>query len=89
MPLIYRSARDSQYNPNRAADIAADLINSDNVDPLIADAAPDTTNPVADQAEASHVPCIITVSHRQRRAGTGAFRRRSRRKHAAIFPSAG
>jgi branched-chain amino acid transport system substrate-binding protein len=53
--------RDSQSDPSRAADVAADLINSGNVDILIADSAPDTTNPVADQAEANQVPCITTV----------------------------
>jgi len=50
--------RDSQSSGSRAADVAADLINSDNVDLLLATATPDTTNPVADQAEANQVPCI-------------------------------
>ncbi len=52
--------RDSQSNPSRAADVAAELINSDNVDLLLAASAPDTVNPVSDQAEANQVPCITT-----------------------------
>lgn len=53
-------ARDSQSNPNRAAEVAADLILGDEVDIILADSTPDTTNPVADQAEVMEVPCITT-----------------------------
>lgn len=53
-------SRDSQSNPNRAAEVAADLILSDEVDIIVADSTPDTTNPVADQAEVNEVPCITT-----------------------------
>jgi len=52
--------RDSQSNPNRAAEVAADLILGEEVDILLAAATPDTTNPVADQAEINDVPCITT-----------------------------
>lgn len=52
--------RDSQSNPNRAAEVAADLILGDEVDIIVAAATPDTTNPVADQAEINEVPCITT-----------------------------
>ena len=52
--------KDSQSNPNRAAEVAADLILSDEVDLIMAASTPDTTNPVADQAEINEVPCINT-----------------------------
>ena len=52
--------KDSQSNPNRAAEVAADLILGDEVDIITAAATPDTTNPVADQAEVNEVPCITT-----------------------------
>lgn len=53
-------SKDSQSNPNRAAEVAADLILSDEVDIIVAASTPDTTNPVADQAEVNEVPCITT-----------------------------
>lgn len=53
-------AKDSQSNPNRAAEVAADLILGDEVDIIVAASTPDTTNPVADQAEVNEVPCITT-----------------------------
>ena len=52
--------RDSQSNPNRGAEVAADLILRDEVDIIMAAGTPDTTNPVADQAEINEVPCITT-----------------------------
>lgn len=52
--------RDSQSNPNRAAEVAADLILGEEVDIMLAAATPDTTNPVADQCEINEVPCITT-----------------------------
>lgn len=54
--------RDSESDPNRAADVTADLINSEGVDMLLAYSAPDTVNPVADQAEANQVPCITNFT---------------------------
>ncbi len=53
-------SRDSQSNPNRAAEVAADLILGEEVDLIVAASTPDTTNPVADQAEINEVPCITT-----------------------------
>ncbi|MBX2839083.1 MAG: ABC transporter substrate-binding protein [Gammaproteobacteria bacterium] len=53
-------AKDSQSNPNRAAEVAADLILGDEVDIIVAASTPDTTNPVADQAEINEIPCITT-----------------------------
>jgi len=52
--------RDSQSNPNRASDVAADLINNERVDIMIASSTSDTTNPVADQCELNGVPCITS-----------------------------
>ena len=52
--------KDSQSNPRRAAEVAAELIDKDKVDLLIAAGTADTTNPTADQAEANGVPCITT-----------------------------
>jgi branched-chain amino acid transport system substrate-binding protein len=53
-------SKDSQSNANRAAEVAAELILRDKVDLIVASATPDTTNPVADQAEVNEVPCITT-----------------------------
>lgn len=53
-------SKDSQSNPNRAAEVAADLILRDEVDIIVAASTPDTTNPVADQAEVNEIPCITT-----------------------------
>lgn len=53
-------SKDSQSNPNRAAEVAADLILRDEVDIIVAASTPDTVNPVADQAEINDVPCITT-----------------------------
>jgi branched-chain amino acid transport system substrate-binding protein len=52
--------RDSQSNPNRASEVAAQLINNDKVDIMIASSTSDTTNPVADQCELNGVPCITS-----------------------------
>src|SRR5882762_9187934 len=52
--------KDSQSSGNRAAEVASELILGDKVDLIVASATPDTTNPVADQAEVNEVPCITT-----------------------------
>ena len=54
------TSKDSQSNPNRAAEVAADLILGDEVDIIVAASTPDTVNPVSDQAEINEVPCITT-----------------------------
>src|SRR5262245_48651620 len=43
--------KDSQSSGSRAAEVASELILGDKVDLIVASATPDTTNPVADQAE--------------------------------------
>jgi branched-chain amino acid transport system substrate-binding protein len=53
-------AKDSQSNPNRAAEVAAELILKDQVDIITAASTPDTVNPVSDQAEVNGTPCITT-----------------------------
>lgn len=53
--------RDSQSNPQRAAQVANDLINSAGVDLMLTTSTPETVNPVSDAAEAAGVPCISTV----------------------------
>ncbi len=53
-------AKDSQSNPNRAAEVASELILSDGVNMIITKDTPDTTNPVADQCELNEIPCIST-----------------------------
>ncbi len=53
-------SKDTQSNPNRAAEVAGELILSDEVNIIVAASTPDTTNPVSDQAEANEVPCITT-----------------------------
>jgi branched-chain amino acid transport system substrate-binding protein len=53
-------AKDSQSNANRAAEVASELILRDKVDLILGSATPDTTNPVADQAEVNEIPCITT-----------------------------
>jgi branched-chain amino acid transport system substrate-binding protein len=50
--------RDSQSNPNRAAEVAQDLILNEKADIIAAFATPETVNPVADQCELNGVPCI-------------------------------
>lgn len=52
--------KDSQSDPKRAGEVAAELINSDQVDVLMAVAAPETTVPVTLQCEANEVPCITS-----------------------------
>ena len=49
---------DSQSDTNRASQVTADLINNAKVDLIMAAATGDTVNPVADQCEASGMPCL-------------------------------
>jgi branched-chain amino acid transport system substrate-binding protein len=42
--------------------VAAELINDDEVDLILASSTPDIVNPVADQCEANAVPCVTTVA---------------------------
>ncbi|MGZ8578727.1 MAG: ABC transporter substrate-binding protein, partial [Actinomycetota bacterium] len=53
---------DSQSDPNQAATVASDLITNDQVDLMVVQATPETTNPVSGQCEANGVPCISSVA---------------------------
>ena len=52
--------KDSQSDPNTAAQVAADLIQTDQVDLMMAASTADTVIPVADTCEAFGIPCIST-----------------------------
>ena len=52
-------AKDSQSNPNRAAEAAQELILQDQVNLILTKDTPET-NPVCDQAELNEIPCIST-----------------------------
>ena len=54
--------RDSQSDPNRAAEVASRLILSDKVDLMLVASTPETTNPVSDQCEVNGTPCVSTVA---------------------------
>jgi len=53
--------RDTQSNPNRAAEVANDLISGAKVDLVVVASAPETVNPVSDQCELNGVPCISSI----------------------------
>jgi branched-chain amino acid transport system substrate-binding protein len=53
--------RDGQSDPQHSAQVANDLINSDQVDLMLATSTAETVNPVSDACEAAGVPCISTV----------------------------
>ncbi|WP_426230574.1 ABC transporter substrate-binding protein [Pararhizobium sp. DWP3-4] len=54
--------KDSQSNPNRAAEVAKELIVDDEVNLVLVASTPETTNPVATTCEAEEMPCISTVA---------------------------
>jgi branched-chain amino acid transport system substrate-binding protein len=54
--------KDSQSNPNRAAQVAKDLIVQDKVDLILVASTPETTNPVSTQCEIEEQPCISTMA---------------------------
>jgi branched-chain amino acid transport system substrate-binding protein len=54
--------KDSQSNPNRAAEVAGELILQDNIDLMVVGATPENSNPVCDQCELNNVPCISTTT---------------------------
>jgi branched-chain amino acid transport system substrate-binding protein len=54
--------KDSRSDPAQAGEAARDLIRDDQVDLMLVAATAQTVNPVADQCEASGVPCISTAS---------------------------
>lgn len=54
--------RDSQSTPDRAGEVAQELIVNEDVDLVLVGSTPETTNPVSDQCEANGVPCISTLA---------------------------
>jgi len=52
---------DSQSSSAQAATVASQMVQQDSVDFLIATATPETVIPVSSQAEASGVPCVLTI----------------------------
>lgn len=54
--------KDSQSNPNRAAEVAKELIIDDEIDLMVVASTPETTNPVATTCEAEEIPVISTVA---------------------------
>jgi branched-chain amino acid transport system substrate-binding protein len=53
--------KDSQSNPNRAGEVANDLILKEKVDLMLVSSTPETANPVSDACELNEIPCISTV----------------------------
>ncbi|UHS58741.1 ABC transporter substrate-binding protein [Agrobacterium vaccinii] len=54
--------KDSQSNPNRAAEVARELISRDEVSMMLVASTPETTNPVCSVAEAEEIPVISSVA---------------------------
>jgi len=54
--------KDSQSNPNRAAEVASDLILAGKIDLMLVASTPETTNPVGDQCELNEVPCLSSIA---------------------------
>ena len=53
--------KDSQSSPNRAGEMASDLILKDKVHLMVVSSTPETTNPVGDVCELNGIPCISTM----------------------------
>jgi branched-chain amino acid transport system substrate-binding protein len=54
--------KDSQSNPNRAAEVAKELIVDDEINLMLVASTPETTNPVSTTCEAEGVPLISTLA---------------------------
>jgi branched-chain amino acid transport system substrate-binding protein len=54
--------KDSQSNPNRAAEVAKELIVDSEIDLMLVASTPETTNPVSTQCEIEQMPCISTMA---------------------------
>ena len=53
--------KDSQSSPNRAGEVASDLVLKDKVALVLTAGTPETANPVSDACELNEVPCISSV----------------------------
>jgi branched-chain amino acid transport system substrate-binding protein len=54
--------KDSQSSPNRAGEVANDLILKEKIDLMLVSSTPETTNPVSDACELNEIPCVSTVA---------------------------
>lgn len=54
--------KDSQSNPNRAAEVTKELIVEDEIDMMLVASTPETTNPVATTCENEEMPVLSTVA---------------------------
>jgi branched-chain amino acid transport system substrate-binding protein len=52
---------DGQSDDARGAQVAQQMIAQHNIDLMLTTSTPETVNPVSDQCESSHVPCIGTI----------------------------
>jgi branched-chain amino acid transport system substrate-binding protein len=53
--------KDSQSSPNRAGEVANDLVLKDKVNLMLTAGTPETANPVSDLCELNEVPCLSSV----------------------------
>ncbi|HSO93942.1 MAG TPA: ABC transporter substrate-binding protein, partial [Candidatus Dormibacteraeota bacterium] len=53
--------KDTQSSPDRASQVARELILTDKADLILTSSTPETTNPVADVCEANGIPCVSTI----------------------------
>lgn len=53
--------KDSQSSPNRAGEVANDLVLKDRVTLMLTAGTPETANPVSDLCELNEVPCLSSV----------------------------
>src|SRR5260370_17084378 len=53
--------KDTQSSPDRASQVARELILTDKADLILTSSTPETTNPVADACEAGGIPCGSTI----------------------------
>jgi len=54
--------RDTQSDPNRAAEVTRDLIVNEGVTLIVVASTPETTNPVSTVCEQEEIPCISTMA---------------------------
>jgi branched-chain amino acid transport system substrate-binding protein len=65
--------KDSQSNPNRAAEVAKELIVTNKINLMLVASTPETTNPVSTTCEAEEMPCISTVAPMNQRYRSNAI----------------
>ena len=54
--------KDTQSNPNRAAEVAKELIVNDEIDLMLVASTPETTNPVSTTCEIEQMPTVSTMA---------------------------